>query len=198
LAFGYLNWDSPSLSRFQEAFHSLEGQRALKENVILLHCTTEYPAPFSDVNLRSMDTMTNAFGLPVGLSDHTPGIAVPIAAVARGAAVIEKHFTLDRNLPGPDHKASLEPDELKEMIKSIREVELALGSPIKKAAPSEYKNKFIVRKSLVAARKIAKGEIFTEENLTAKRPGFGLSPLLYWEYLGKRADRDYFQDEEIQ
>jgi N-acetylneuraminate synthase len=198
LAFGYSRSDEfPSLAAFQQAFCSEEGQQALREKVVLLHCTTEYPAPFQDVNLRAMDTLTAAFGLPVGFSDHTQGIAVPIAAVARGAVVIEKHFTLDRNLPGPDHKASLEPNELKAMVQSIRQVEEALGNPIKSPAPSELKNISVARKSLVVARAIRRGERFTEENLTVKRPGDGISPLQYWEWLGRIADKDYEADEMV-
>ena len=140
LAFGYLaNCKRPSLEKFQDAYCSEAGRQALEEKVILLHCTTEYPAPYEDVNLRVMETMRNSFGLPVGLSDHTPGIAVPIAAVALGAAVIEKHFTLDRNLPGPDHKASLESNELKAMVTAIRQVETALGNGQKIPTVSEWK-----------------------------------------------------------
>ena len=197
LAFGFLNREDPTIRRFQEAFGEDEGQRLLQEKVTLLHCTTEYPAPFADVNLRAMDTLAGAFGLRVGYSDHTPGMAVAIAAAARGAAVIEKHFTLDKNLPGPDHQASLEPEEFKAMIRSIREVEAALGSPRKYPAPSELKNREIARKSLVAARPIRQGERFSEENLTGKRPGTGISPLHYWEWLGKVAERDYHPDEVI-
>jgi N-acetylneuraminate synthase len=163
-----------------------------------LHCTTEYPTLFEDVNLRVMDTLAEAFGLPVGLSDHTPGIAVPIAAVARGATIIEKHFTLDRSLPGPDHKASLEPGELKEMVNAIRTVELALGDGKKRPAPSEQRNILVARKSLVAAKNICKGETFTEENLTTKRPGNGISPMEYWDWLGRKADQDYQADALIQ
>jgi N-acetylneuraminate synthase len=198
LAFGYLNPSTaPSLTAFQEAFLSPEGQRILQERVTLLHCTTEYPAPFEDVNLRAMDTLGHAFGLSVGFSDHTTGIAVPVAAVARGAQVIEKHFTLDRSLPGPDHRASLEPAELEAMVCSIREVEAALGRSLKLPAPSELKNKPIGRKSLVAARAIQAGEVFTEANLTAKRPGTGLSPMHLWDLLGTWAERDYQEDEAI-
>lgn len=198
LAFGYTHSHSvPSLSTFQQAYISEKGQRVLQEKVILLHCTTEYPAPYEEVNLRAMDTLRNAFGLPVGFSDHTRGIAVPVAAVARGAIVIEKHFTLDRNLPGPDHKASLEPNELREMVKSIRQVEHALGSPIKSPTASELKNMVVARKSLVAARAIQQGERFTEENLAVKRPGDGISPVHYWEWLEKTASRDYEPDEKV-
>ncbi len=198
LAFGYLDSrEPPSMSAFMKAFESTEGNAMLKERVILLHCTTEYPAPFGEINLKAMETMRNAFGLPVGYSDHTEGIAVPIAAVALGAVVIEKHFTLDCNLPGPDHKASLEPCELKQMVKSIREVEVALGSSIKQPTASELKNKAVARKSLVAARDISKGTPFSEENLAVKRPGDGINPIRYWEWLGKEAQRDYSQDEQV-
>jgi N-acetylneuraminate synthase len=198
LAFGYLNWqEKPSRSGFQRAMAGPEGQRILKERVILLHCTTQYPAPFTDVNLRAMDTLADAFGLPVGYSDHTPGIAIAIAAAARGAVVIEKHFTLDKNLPGPDHQASLEPAELTDMIQGIREVEAALGNPSKLPAASELENCKIARKSLVAARHIRKGERFSEENLTSKRPGNGISPLSYWDWIGKVAEKDYQPDEII-
>lgn len=199
LAFGYGSTDAaPSPAAFEQAYASAEGRAALLANVTLLHCTTEYPAPFADVNLQAMTTLATAFSLPAGYSDHTVGIAVPIAAVALGAVVIEKHFTTDRNLPGPDHKASLEPDELTQMIRSIREVEMALGSPVKQAAPSELKNRAIARKSLVAAREIRQGEVFTTDNLDVKRPGDGLSPLQYWNILGKVADRDYAADEKVQ
>lgn len=198
LAFGYVRpHDVPSLSAFSSAYRSEEGQQALKKKIVLLHCTTEYPVPYSEVNLRAMDTLSSAFGLPVGLSDHTAGIAVPIAAVARGAVVIEKHFTVDRNLPGPDHRASLEPNELKAMIESISQVERALGNPLKVPGSSESQNINIARKSLVALRKIHKGDFFTEENLGVKRPGNGVSPIYYWNMLGKAAERDYKQDEVV-
>lgn len=198
LAFGYVCPEGkPSLSAFTGAYGSVEGQKALREKVVLLHCTTEYPAPFSDVNLRVLDTLQTAFGLPVGLSDHTSGNISSIAAAARGAVVIEKHFTLDRNLPGPDHKASLEPEELAVMVRSIREVEESLGNPIKVPVPSELKNMHVVRKSIVAARCISKGELFTEENLCCKRPGSGVSPVFFWELLGRKADRDYKEDDMV-
>jgi N-acetylneuraminate synthase len=198
LAFGYLQSDEvPSIVGYRQALLSAGGQRQLQEKVTLLHCTTEYPAPFDDVNLLAIDTMANAFGLPVGLSDHTVGYSVAIAAVARGAVVIEKHFTLDRNLPGPDHKASLEPDELAAMVKAVREVEASLGSPRKLVAASEAKNQDIARKSLVAAVPIRAGERFTLENLTSKRPGNGISPMYYWQVLGSCASRDYESDELI-
>jgi N-acetylneuraminate synthase len=198
LAFGYLGrGERPSVEAFQAAYASEEGQQILRKHVVLLHCTTEYPTPYTDVNLRAMDAMCRAFGLPVGYSDHTEGIAVPIAAAARGAVLIEKHFTLDRSLPGPDHKASLEPDELKAMVEGIRQVEQSLGVAVKVPVASELKNKPVARKSLVAARKIRQGERFTEENVAVKRPGTGLSPLLYWDVLGKRAERDYEEEDLI-
>lgn len=198
LAFGYLNRGGlPGEVSFSQAYAAHEGKELLREKVTLLHCTTEYPAPFADVNLRAMATLATAFGLPVGLSDHTIGISVPTAAVALGAVVIEKHFTLDRNLPGPDHKASLEPDKLKGMVTAIRQVEQALGSTGKAPAPSEIGNAAVVRKSIVAAREIQSGEPFTTENLTVKRPGGGISPLRYWDVLGKKAGRDFHADEAI-
>lgn len=198
IAFGYtVKKEKPSQKAFKAAFSSTRGQRSLKERVTLLHCTTEYPAPFTDVNLRAMDTMREAFGLPVGYSDHTSGMIVPIAAAARGASVIEKHFTLNRELPGPDHKASLEPRELRAMVQAIRDIELTLGSGEKKRAPSEDKNITVARRSLMAARNIKKSEILTQENLTCKRPGNGLSPLRYWEMLGKKSDKDYRKDEMV-
>jgi N-acetylneuraminate synthase len=198
LAFGYTQkGEMPSQAAFQEAYYSCEGQRILREKVTVLHCTTEYPAPFSEVNLKVMDTLSDAFHLPIGFSDHTAGIAVPIAAVARGAVMVEKHFTLDRNLPGPDHKASLEPQELADMIRSIRQVESALGMSTKVPSPSEVRNKPIARKSLVACQMIRQGEIFTEENLAVKRPGTGISPMRYWEWLGKKATKEYLPDEKV-
>ncbi|MCM3590174.1 N-acetylneuraminate synthase [Brevibacillus borstelensis] len=199
LAFGYVNKNgSPSMANFQNAYVSNDGQNALQSKVTLLHCTTEYPSPFEEVNLKAMDTLKAAFQLRVGFSDHTEGIAIPIVAVGRGATVIEKHFTIDRTLPGPDHKASLEPQELKAMITAIRQVELAVGSGIKRPSPTEQKNKEIVRKSLVAGRVINRGEMFSEANLACKRPGTGVSPMKYWEFLGKQADRSYTPDEKIE
>lgn len=174
----------------------------LKENgaadIILLHCNTQYPTPVSDVNLLAMVKMHEELGLPVGYSDHTLGIEVPIAAAALGAAVVEKHFTLNKNMEGPDHKASLEPQELKRMVEGIRKTELALGVGIKQASDSEKENRDIVRKSIVAASGIKKGEKYTEENLTVKRPGIGISPMRWDEVIGKTAGRDYETDEMIQ
>ncbi len=182
----------------QEAFAAITDFSPLRGKLTLLHCTTEYPSPFPDTNLRAMDTLRDTFGLPCGLSDHTPGISVAIAAAARGAAIIEKHMTLDRNLPGPDHKASLDPAEFTRLVEGVRQVSVALGSASKQPTPSEAKNLPIVRKSLVAAAAIRKGEAFTPANLTAKRPGGGISPLHYWSYLEKTATRDYLPDEPIE
>jgi len=190
-------YTEPSRELFGIAYSSEAGQKALKDKVILLHCTTEYPAPFSEINLRAMDTLACAFGLKVGYSDHSQGIAVPIAAAARGAMLIEKHFTLDRQMKGPDHRASLEPDELKAMVDSVRIVEQALGNGLKGRQPSEVKNKEIARKSLVAACDIAKGELFSEKNLSVKRPGTGVSPMGYWYYIGRQATKNYIEDEAI-
>lgn len=199
LAFGYMETgEAPGSDAFRAAYASDRGQERLQEHVVLLHCTSEYPAPFDEVNLRALETLRSAFGLPVGLSDHTRGTAVPVAAVARGAPVVEKHFTLDRTLPGPDHRASLEPDELAAMVEGIRQAEQALGAAQKRPTPSETKNRPVARKSLVAAEPIAEGEPFTEENLTAKRPGHGLSPTRYWDYLGRTAARDYDPDDLIE
>jgi N-acetylneuraminate synthase (EC 2.5.1.56) len=173
-----------------------------KENgsgeITVLHCTTEYPAPFQDVNLKAMITIKDEFGVKVGYSDHTLGIEVPIAAVALGATVIEKHFTLDRNMEGPDHKSSLEPPELKNMVDCIRNVELALGDGIKQPAESEKKNLAVVRKSIVANKNIKAGEVFTKENITVKRPGNGISPMQWFDVLGKVASRDFEEDELIE
>lgn len=199
LAFGFIDsGEKPSLPAFKAAYSSKPGQALLKEKASLLHCTSEYPAPFEEVNLRAMDTLRDKFQLPVGYSDHTTGLAVSIAAVARGASIIEKHFTLKRSLPGPDHRSSLEPDELKQLVTSIRQVELALGTGIKIPTASEIKNMFVARKSLVALKEIKAGEKFTEENLGVKRPGTGVSPGLYWSYLGLLAEKDYKADEVIQ
>lgn len=166
--------------------------------ITVLHCTTEYPTPFEDVNLTAMKTIHTEFEVPIGYSDHTRGIEIPIAAVAMGATVIEKHFTLDRNMEGPDHKASLEPDELKEMVSTIRNVEKAIGTGEKKPALSETKNIAIARKSIIANRTIKEGEILTEENLTVKRPGNGISPMKWFEIIGKQAIRDFEEDELIE
>lgn len=169
-----------------------------KENITVLHCTTEYPTPLEDVNLRAMLTIRDHFGIKVGYSDHTQGIEVPIAAVALGASIIEKHFTISREMEGPDHKASLEPSELKAMVNGIRNIEKALGKGEKKASPSELKNISIARKSIVASTDIHAGETFTVNNLTVKRPGNGISPMKWDEIIGKKAKRNFLADELIE
>lgn len=190
---------STGMSTMDEVRSAVE---VLRENggtdITVLHCNTEYPTPYADVNLAAMATIRQEIGTDVGYSDHTPGIEIPIAAAALGATVIEKHFTLDRNMDGPDHKASLEPDELAEMVKAVRHIELALGEGGKAPSPSERKNKAVARKSIVAGRDIRAGEVFTEENLTAKRPGTGLSPMRWNQVIGQRAKRDFRADELIE
>jgi len=168
-----------------------------KKDLTILHATTEYPAPFDEINLKAMISMKNDLGIRIGYSDHTPGIEVPVAAAALGASVIEKHFTLDKNMEGPDHKASLEPDELKQMVSAIRNIEKALGSGIKEPSKSEIKNIPAARKSLVAAIPIRKGELFTHDNLCVKRPGSGINPLRWDEFIGKPAPKNYEKDELI-
>ena len=180
------------------ALQILENSGTPKNSITVLHCTTEYPTPMPEVNLKAMLAIRDNFGVKVGYSDHTLGIEVAIAAVAIGATVIEKHFTLDRNLPGPDHKASLEPSELKSMVVAIRNIEVALGDGIKRPTPSEAKNIPIARKSIVARKAIQAGEMFKIENLTAKRPGTGISPMYFDEVLGKKARRNFAEDELIE
>ena len=197
IAFGALGWENPSAKAFASAYSTPEGQAIIKERVTLLHCTTEYPAPLHEVNLKAMLTMKEAFDLPVGYSDHTMGITVPIAAVAIGATVIEKHFTLDQNMDGPDHKASLEPAELIAMVKGIRQVETALGHGRKILTESEKKNFTIVRRSLVAKTNIKAGDVFSEENIMFTRPGEGVPPLFFYDYMGTKAIRDFSKDEMI-
>lgn len=199
IAFGYISEVDarPSFEAFQEAYFSQQGQRIIKKKITLLHCTTEYPAPMEDINLKAMDTLATAFGLPVGYSDHSEGITIPIAAVARGAVLLEKHFTLDKNMEGPDHKASLEPHELGEMVKAIRFVGQALGDGVKGPRPSEMKNKLIARKSLVANKKICAGDLFSKQNLAIKRPGDGANPFRYWELLDTKAKKNYNEGEVI-
>ncbi len=174
----------------------------LKENgttdITILHCTTEYPAPINEVNLNVMQTLSDEFGYPVGYSDHTKGIEVGLAAAALGATAIEKHFTLDRNLPGPDHKASLEPDELKAMVEGIRKIELALGSKEKKPSEVELKNRLVARKSIVAKKVIKAGEVLNDNNITTKRPGIGINPMRWNEVVGTKAVRDFEEDELIE
>ena len=187
-----------TLGEIEAALDACESAGTPRSRITVLHCNTEYPTPMQDVNLRAICSIRDAFGVAVGYSDHTLGIEVPIAAVALGATVIEKHLTLDRNWPGPDHKASLEPDEFAVMVRAIRNIEQAMGDGIKRPSPSESKNKSIARKSLVAARSIKAGERFTPENLTAKRPGTGVSPMRWDKAMGRIATRDYGADEMIE
>ena len=187
-----------NLGEVEDAIELLTNAGTELEKITILHCNSEYPSPYEDVNLRAMQTIKAAFpGIKVGYSDHTKGIEIPIAAVAMGASIIEKHFTLDRNLPGPDHKASIVPDELDAMIKSIRNIEKALGDGYKRPSDSEGRNRQIVRKSIVAARTIKKGEFFSWGNLTVKRPGTGISPMRWDEVIGTPAAKDYEADELI-
>jgi N,N'-diacetyllegionaminate synthase len=186
-----------TLADIEAALNSLIESGTDKHKITILHATTDYPTQMPDVNLMAMQTIAQAFKVKVGYSDHTPGIEVPIAAVALGASIIEKHFTLDKNLPGPDHKASLEPDELKAMVKAMRNIEIALGDGIKRPSASEQKNMQVVRKSLVALIDIKKGEVFSEKNLTVKRPGLGISPMRWNEVIGQVAQKDYQVDDLI-
>lgn len=193
IAFGYLNKlnNAPTNEDLTSAYFSEKGQAMLMEKVTLLHCTTEYPAPMEDINLNAMSTLKNAFKLNVGYSDHSEGLTIPIASAACGAVVIEKHFTLDNEMEGPDHKASLEPTQLAELVKQVRNVETAMGTGIKGPRPSEIKNKIAARKSLVANEAINVGEVFTSDNLVVKRPGNGISPAFYWNYIGRKALNAY-------
>lgn len=185
-----------TLEEIQDALCVL--REAGTTDITVLHCNTEYPTPMEDVNLLAMQKIKEACKVPIGYSDHTLGIEVPIAAVALGATVIEKHFTLDRNMEGPDHKASLEPHELKDMVQAIRNIEMALGNGDKKVSASESKNRAVARKSIVTSRTIEEGEMFSEENLTVKRPGSGISPMKWDEVIGKTAERRYEKDELIE
>lgn len=199
LAFGYLQHGQPTgRCDLPAALGHPRAREVLRKRVTLLHCTSEYPCPLNQANLRAMDSLAEEFGLAVGYSDHTMGIQVSVAAAARGACLLEKHFTLDRSLPGPDHVASLEPDELGALVSAVRAVSEALGSAEKVPATAECDNLRVARKSLVAARPIRAGERFTAGNLTAKRPGSGRSPLDYWDLLGARSPRDYAVDEVIE
>lgn len=199
LSWGLLHDGQPSAQdEIDSCYFSAEGQDALQRHVTLLHCVTQYPAPAESVNLRAMDTMAQAFGLPVGYSDHTLGIEMSIAAVARGATVIEKHFTLDRTLPGPDHLASLEPGELKHMVQAIRNIEAGLGTSHKLPVPAERPNRAVARRSVVARRPIVKGEPLTLDMLDSKRPGNGVSPMDIWSLIGRPAARDFAPDEQIE
>lgn len=187
-----------TLGEITAAMNVLEEFGLSRNQITVLHCNTEYPTPMCDVNLRAMQTIAAELKVNTGYSDHTVGIEIPVAAVALGATVIEKHFTLDRNLTGPDHKASLEPQELKAMVSAIRNVELALGDGVKRVSDSERKNKSIARKSIVAACPIKKGEFFSENNLTVKRPGDGVSPMFWEQVLGKMAGKDFQADDLIE
>lgn len=199
LAFGFTSRGDtrPSPASFRQAFVSERGQNELRRRVTVLHCTTEYPAPFDEINLKAMKTIQDAFGLRVGYSDHSTGIHVAIAAAALGATVIEKHFTTDRELPGPDHRASLEPEELKSMVSGIRDIEKALGNGLKLPGQAETKNIRIARKVIVAAVPISRGEVFSEANLTCKRALDGIEPSNIWNLLGRTATQDYAVDESI-
>jgi N,N'-diacetyllegionaminate synthase len=186
-----------NLNEIKSALDILEKTGLPKNVITVLHCTTSYPAPMIDVNLKAMQTIHKEFDVAVGYSDHTLGIEIPIAAVALGASIIEKHFTLDRNLYGPDHKSSLEPKELKEMVKAIRNIELALGDGVKQMMPSEKSNREIVRKSLVAIKQIKSGDVFSLDNVAAKRPGTGISPMNWDQIVGKKSKRNYLVDDLI-
>jgi N,N'-diacetyllegionaminate synthase len=186
------------LGEIEDALAILIDNGIARENITVLHCNTEYPTPIQDVNLRAMLTIRDAFGVKVGYSDHTLGIEVSIAATALGATVIEKHFTLDKNMEGPDHAASLEPDELLMLVRGIRNTEKSLGSPLKRPSASEAKNKAVVRKSIIAAREIRQGETFTADNLCVKRPGTGISPMQWDQVIDQVARRDYLEDEIIE
>ena len=195
LAYGYLNGAAPSVAHFKQAYLSDEGQQLLRDKVTLLHCSTDYPVNERDVNLKAIQMMQAAFGLTVGYSDHSIGIGVSLGAVALGACVIEKHFTLDKNLPGPDHAASLSVNEFTQLVVEIRRLEAALGHSRKLPSIAELENAEVARKSLVANQKIEKNEPLTKENLSVKRPGTGVSPLHYWQYLDRMAERDYAYDD---
>lgn len=186
------------LNDIKETVEVLISEGVSKENIIVLHCNTEYPTPFSDVNLKAMLTIKKELGVTIGYSDHTLGIEVPVAAVALGAVVIEKHFTLNKSLPGPDHKASLDPTELKQMVAAIRNIESAMGAENKIPSPSEIKNKSVARKSIVAKTNIKKGDVFTELNVTTKRPGTGISPMKWKSVLGLTAKKDFNEDDLIE
>jgi len=186
-----------NLCEIEDALNVLENAGTLRENITILHCNTEYPTPMKDVNLNAMITIKNAFKTEIGYSDHTLGIEIPTAAATLGATVIEKHFTLDKTMEGPDHKASLEPQELKAMVLAIRNIEKAMGSGIKRTSPSEEKNKAIARKSIVAMRNIKKNDIFDESNITVKRPGNGISPMKWNNVIGRKTNRSFNEDELI-
>jgi N,N'-diacetyllegionaminate synthase len=187
-----------TIHEIMDAIDLLEESGTQRRKISLLHCTTEYPAPFNEVNLNAIVTLKKEFGLEVGYSDHTLGIEISLAAVSMGATIIEKHFTLDRSMKGPDHKSSLEPNEFRNLVTAIRHIESAMGDGIKKPSVLEIKNIAVTRKSIVAGKKINKGEEFTEENITVKRPGTGLSPMIWDQVIGKKAKRDFLEDELIE
>lgn len=197
IAYGLACLEPITIEKVQQFYRTDKAKVLLNQYVTLLHCTTQYPAPFETINLQAMQQMKSEFNLPIGFSDHSEGIVVPAAAVALGATVIEKHFTLDKSLEGPDHIASLNPTELKEMVQAIRQVEIALGTGEKQPVKEEINNKVAARKSLVAKSKVAVGELFTNDNLTVKRPGGGIQPKEYWTYIGKTATKTYEEDELI-
>lgn len=199
IAFGFTSQPNsdPNSKAFRDAFSSDTGQRLLKERVTILHCTTEYPAPFNEVNLNALGTLKEKFGLSIGYSDHTEGIVIPIAATVFGATIIEKHFTLDKNMEGPDHKASLNPQELKDMVAAIRNIEKAMGDGVKEPQASELKNIDIARKSIVAEVEIDAGQTITKDMISIKRPGNGKSPYDYWDILGSIAKKNYKPGDQI-
>ena len=198
IAFVMTDSKNPSVSSFKSALASSEGRKAVTSKVTLLHCTTDYPTVPSDVNLQAMLTLREKFDCQVGFSDHSVGIHLAVAAVAMGATVIEKHLTIDRDLPGPDHKASLEPNEFKNLVDQVRDLENAFGDGIKRPTEVELKNKKIARRSLVALKAIKTGDVFTSENVSIKRPGTGRSPFEYWSLLGTKATSDIAENEDIQ
>ena len=197
LAFGLLKKVGPSEANFKEVFKSSEAQEILKEKVSLLHCTTEYPAPLDEINLQAISVLKDKFDLNIGYSDHSDGILVSILAASHGAKLIEKHFTLDKNLEGPDHKSSLTPDELEEMVISIRNIEKIMGDKIKEPTKSELKNIPIARKSIIAVKDIKEGQRFTDDNIAVKRPGTGISPIKFWDILDTKSKKAYKADEMI-
>ena len=199
LSYGYLSKSksNPCQNDFEDCFNSSEGKKILKNKVTLLHCTSEYPTIYDNVNLRAMDTIRETFGLDTGYSDHTEGILTSIAAVAKEASIIEKHFTINKNLDGPDHRSSLEPGELKLMCREIRKIERILGSRNKSPSFGEIENLKVVRKSIIAAKTINIGEKFSEENIDIKRPGSGISPNSYWDLIGKISQKKYNKDDLI-
>ena len=198
LAHGYCHdWEPGSVAEIWRHWSQSSALEALRGKVTLLHCTSQYPVAVEEVNLAAMDTLATTFRLPVGYSDHTLGVAIPVAAVARGARVIEKHFTLDRSMPGPDHRASLEPDELTDMVRQIRTVEVALGNGLKRVQPSEWNTRQAARQQLIAARPIRRGQVLGHEDLATARAGQGLSPVRFWDLVGRVADQDYAPGEVI-